>query len=110
MFLRQRQIIWRDGGLDTIIINVGDLKIPGEHNVENAMCAAALAISMGVSVDSIRSALKSFTGVEHRIEPVCEKKGVLYIMIQKHKPGLNNKGGKGNDTAYGSASRCRRIR
>lgn len=83
MFLRQRQIIWRDGGLDTIIINVGDLKIPGEHNVENAMCAAALAISMGVSVDSIRSALKSFTGVEHRIEPVCEKKGVLYINDSK---------------------------
>ena len=83
MFLRGDQVVWRYGGADTVILNVGELKIPGAHNVENAMCAAALAISMGIPADTIRIALRSFTGVEHRIETVCEKKGILYINDSK---------------------------
>ena len=65
------------------LIDVSSLKILGEHNYENVMAAAACAESMGVPVDAIRSALPSFTAVEHRIEYVCERDGVVYYNDSK---------------------------
>jgi UDP-N-acetylmuramoylalanine--D-glutamate ligase len=50
------------------LFNSKNLKIPGKHNVSNAMVACSMAYLMGVKVDDIRNTIENFAGVEHRIE------------------------------------------
>ena len=59
------------------------LKIPGRHNVDNALAAAALASGMGVPPPVIAYAIKGFMGVEHRIEYVAELRGVRFLNDSK---------------------------
>ncbi len=59
------------------------ISLRGEHNVENAMAAAAACRSIGVSAKKIRAGLHSFRAVPHRIEPVAKKRGVLYVNDSK---------------------------
>lgn len=59
------------------IISVSDIKIPGNHNVENYMAAIGAVYGM-VSKESILSVAKNFGGVAHRIEFVRELDGVKY--------------------------------
>lgn len=68
---------------DEKIIDVDELNILGLHNYENAMAAIAMAEAMGVSKDEIVSGLKAFHAVEHRIEYVCEKRGVRFYNDSK---------------------------
>ncbi|WP_165774518.1 UDP-N-acetylmuramoyl-L-alanine--D-glutamate ligase [Candidatus Viridilinea mediisalina] len=81
-------IIWRDvsgycGSATPLagepLFSVGDLRIPGAHNLANAMFAAALARAFGALPADIRVALRTFTGVEHRLELVREFDGVSYV-------------------------------
>ncbi|MGI6703061.1 MAG: UDP-N-acetylmuramoyl-L-alanine--D-glutamate ligase [Clostridia bacterium] len=60
-----------------------ELRIPGDHNLENALAAAALAWCMDVPIHIIGKALKSFQGVEHRLEYVDTVKGVKFINDSK---------------------------
>lgn len=53
-----------------------DLRIVGDFNLGNAMMAAAMAFKLGVSLDDIREVIRTFPGVEHRIEYVAEINGV----------------------------------
>ena len=76
-------LYWRHNKETQVIINAKELQIPGAHNIENAMCASALALCMGVSMGVIRQVLRSFMGVEHRIEFVREKNGIRYINDSK---------------------------
>ncbi len=83
MFLRNGRMLWRLDGKETELINVSELRIPGKHNVENALCAASLALCQGLEADGVREGLRSFSGVEHRIEFVAEKDGVAWINDSK---------------------------
>lgn len=65
------------------IIDVKDLHILGLHNYENAMAAIAMADAFGVTKDEIVAGLKAFHAVEHRIEYVCEKRGVRFYNDSK---------------------------
>lgn len=65
------------------VINVGELNIIGKHNYENAMAAIACAMTLGVPLNLIRKALRTFKAVEHRIEFVAEKSGVRYYNDSK---------------------------
>jgi UDP-N-acetylmuramoylalanine--D-glutamate ligase len=56
-----------------------DLRLPGEHNLENALAACALALAAGVTSEQIRRALRDFGGAPHRLELVRELDGVRYI-------------------------------
>ena len=60
-----------------------ELQILGVHNYENVMAAAAMGICAGVALDTIRQVLKSFAGVEHRIEYVATVDGVDYYNDSK---------------------------
>jgi len=61
------------------ILPVGELAIPGRHNVSNALAAVATALLLGVAPDAIRRAAADFTGVEHRLEPVGLIDGVRFV-------------------------------
>ena len=53
-----------------------DLRIPGGHNVENALAAALLARHAGARIDALREGLRSYPGLAHRIAFCGEKDGV----------------------------------
>lgn len=60
-----------------------ELKIPGTHNLENALAAAAIAFFAGIDTKVIAKVLREFKGVEHRIEDCGEVNGVRYINDSK---------------------------
>jgi UDP-N-acetylmuramoylalanine--D-glutamate ligase len=65
------------------LISVDELGLLGEHNVANAMAAAAAALSMGIDRDAVRDGLSSFAGVPHRLEQVAEIGGVRFVNDSK---------------------------
>ena len=82
-FIRDGSIMWRFDGREVKVLPISELRIPGEHNVQNAMCALALSLCMGIELEPLRKTLREFPGVEHRIEFVREKNGVQYINDSK---------------------------
>lgn len=65
------------------IIETNQISIRGVHNLYNAMAATLTALLLGVSIPSLRTTLKTFKGVEHRLELVREVNGVRYINDSK---------------------------
>jgi len=63
--------------------DLGEVRLRGDHNRQNARAAALAADAMGVPRSAIRSALSSFAGVPHRLEEVTEREGVLYVNDSK---------------------------
>lgn len=70
-------IFFAKNGEDTFIMNKDDIKIPGMHNVENYLAAAA-AVWGDVSVQNIVNVARTFGGVAHRNEFIRELDGVKY--------------------------------
>ncbi len=60
------------------VMEVGDIQVPGAHNVENALAAAVAARLCGVEADTIGRVIAAFGGVEHRLELVRTLDGVRY--------------------------------
>ena len=58
-------------------------KLPGRHNLENAMAAALLAMARGIKPAAIQKAFKGFKGIEHRIEPSGAVRGIAAINDSK---------------------------
>ena len=83
IYLENGQIVLAMNGEKTPVCHVDELNILGTHNHENAMAAVGMAAAYGVPVDVIRRTLKEFQGVEHRIEYVAEKNGVVYYNDSK---------------------------
>jgi UDP-N-acetylmuramate--alanine ligase len=63
-----------------------ELGLPGMHNVENAIAAAAICYFNGVSEDQIRIALKSFSGVKRRFEYIIRRDDLTFIDDYAHHP------------------------
>ncbi|PWV95464.1 UDP-N-acetylmuramoylalanine--D-glutamate ligase [Paenibacillus cellulosilyticus] len=79
-----RTIIYRDRNGNAVeIVPVAELGIPGKHNAANAMAAIAAAITIGAPIESLREPLRTFRGVEHRLEFVCERNGVTFYNNSK---------------------------
>ena len=81
-FLRDDRIILRYEDEQTEIF-LQDLALSGRHNVYNSMAAALAAKATGISDEVIRASLKSFSPIEHRLEPVLSIRDVLYINDSK---------------------------
>jgi UDP-N-acetylmuramoylalanine--D-glutamate ligase len=62
---------------------VEEVRLRGRHNLENAMGASAAALASGVPADAVARALRTFTGVPHRLEEVGTVGGVLYVNDSK---------------------------
>jgi len=75
--------IFYDCGTAEKITDTKDIFLRGTHNVMNAMAAVIAAKKFGISNDSISNTLSTFRGVEHRIEPVREIKGVKFYNDSK---------------------------
>lgn len=82
-FVRDGYIIFRFGGKEQTVCHVDDIRIRGPHNLENALAATALTMLCGVNAETVAETLKTFAGVEHRIETVCTVDGVTYINDSK---------------------------
>lgn len=76
-------IIYSDNGNEEEVCNVEDLSLKGEHNLMNAMSVISLAMNLGISKEVICEALKTFKGVEHRLEFVKEINGIKFINDSK---------------------------
>ncbi|MFZ5965849.1 MAG: UDP-N-acetylmuramoyl-L-alanine--D-glutamate ligase [Bacillota bacterium] len=81
--LEHHIVVKEEGKAHQIICDVDELQIPGDHNLENALAAAAIAYWVGIDIQWIAYTLRSFKGVEHRIEFVDEIDGVQYINDSK---------------------------
>lgn len=82
---------WTQGGMALADMGVGivelfrleDLRVPGSHNVENALAASLAALSAGVSPAVIGQTIRAFKGLPHRMEKVALINGVTYINDSK---------------------------
>ncbi len=77
-FLDREHIIVRWDGDEWEICHTSELRLPGSHNLENALAACAIAAASGAHAEAMRAGVASFKGVEHRLELVAEVEGVRY--------------------------------
>ncbi|MDO5441347.1 MAG: UDP-N-acetylmuramoyl-L-alanine--D-glutamate ligase [Bacillota bacterium] len=70
-------------GFSSKINHIDNIFIPGDHNMQNALAALAIARCMGISDDISLKVIAEFKGVEHRIEFVRELDGVRYVNDSK---------------------------
>ncbi len=82
-FVRNGIIVSAHCGKCEDVLPCEDVYIPGPHNLENALAATAAAIAAGIPIPVIRHTLRTFRGVEHRIETVRTLDGVKYINDSK---------------------------
>src|SRR6185503_17552241 len=61
--------------------NIGSLR--GVHNAQNAACAAAAVLALGLDAAAIQKGLRSFPGLAHRMEQVGRKGPVLFVNDSK---------------------------
>ena len=78
LYYRRADAVIRKNGEETRLFKKDDVRIPGEHNLWNALLAAGTAYLRGVKPAIIRRALRGFKGVEHRMEFIREWRGVKF--------------------------------
>lgn len=81
--LNGNNIVYRERGSEVFICSIHEMKLVGIHNIENVMAATAIALIMKVPAEIIRKTIRNFNAVEHRIEYVTEKQGVIYYNDSK---------------------------
>ncbi|AEF95179.1 UDP-N-acetylmuramoylalanine--D-glutamate ligase [Desulfotomaculum nigrificans CO-1-SRB] len=82
IYVQDGKIMVADQGV-TEITPVNTLRIPGAHNLENALAAVAAGYAMGIAATDLARTLESFAGVAHRLEYVATIDGVKYINDSK---------------------------
>lgn len=82
-FVEEGQIFLAGHGAKQLIASLAGVRLRGKHNLENILCAVAMAWSAGVGKDSIGRSLTAFDGVRHRLEQVASYKGVQYVNDSK---------------------------
>ncbi|HHV62680.1 MAG TPA: UDP-N-acetylmuramoyl-L-alanine--D-glutamate ligase [Firmicutes bacterium] len=78
VFVRGEEIWIRLGAREEVACLKGDIRIPGEHNVENVLAVTAVAALLDVELGVLRDVLREFKGIEHRLELVGELGGVRF--------------------------------
>src|SRR6202162_2479633 len=71
IYVEHETIVRAAGGARSEIARIGGSRPPaGRHNAQNAACAAACALALGVSTEVLQNGLRSFPGLMHRMEQV----------------------------------------
>ena len=82
-YLRGDEIVFRCDGTETVLLVRKDIGLRGSHNIENVLAAAAAARLAGAEPAAIAEGVRTFAGVEHRIEYVATISGVEYFNDSK---------------------------
>jgi UDP-N-acetylmuramoylalanine--D-glutamate ligase len=84
VYVREQRIMRAAGGSATRIAELEDIgSLRGLHNAQNAACAAAAALALGLSPAAIQDGLRSFPGLPHRMEEVGRRGAVLFVNDSK---------------------------
>ncbi len=82
MYLRERNIVYSPVAGDprpVTIMQCDEIPLAGEHNVQNVMAALLAALAIGLEPGELREAVMSFAPMSHRLEPVTDIGGILYV-------------------------------
>ncbi|MDP2301514.1 MAG: UDP-N-acetylmuramoyl-L-alanine--D-glutamate ligase [Ignavibacteria bacterium] len=82
-YLRNSEIIYKENGIEEFKCSINDIFLRGEHNYANVMAVVIAAKLLGCENEEILLGLKSFKGVEHRLEFVRNVEGVSFINDSK---------------------------
>lgn len=126
--LRGGEIVLVQDGTPIPVMRRDEVALRGDHNVENVLAATAVASQIGVSPGAAARAVRAFTGVPHRLEPVATIAGVLWVndsiatapertlagMRSYHEPLVLILGGRDKwlplrEMAEEAAARCRGV-
>jgi UDP-N-acetylmuramoylalanine--D-glutamate ligase len=70
-------------GPEPALVDASLIGLPGEHNRQNAIAAAATCLERGIKPEAVAAGLQSFGGVAHRLELVAVRDGVSYVNDSK---------------------------
>jgi UDP-N-acetylmuramoylalanine--D-glutamate ligase len=65
------------------LLRVDEIALPGAHNVQNAMAAAAVCLARRIEPEAVAGGLRSFSGVAHRLEQIAAQDGVAWVNDSK---------------------------
>ncbi len=82
-FVRDNQIVFRQNGEEMAVLKLQEIPLVGAHNVENVLAAVTTTRIAGANPAAIAKGVRSFAGVEHRLEFVAEVGGVRYFNDSK---------------------------
>ncbi len=84
IYVEHEAILRSSGGARSEIARLGGIgSLRGQHNAQNAACAAATALALGVREDVLQHGLRSFPGLAHRMEQVGRRANVLFVNDSK---------------------------
>jgi UDP-N-acetylmuramoylalanine--D-glutamate ligase len=84
VYVEREAIVQASGAARREIARIGGIgSLRGQHNAQNAACAAACALALGVGTDVLQNGLRSFPGLAHRMEQVGRRGKVLFVNDSK---------------------------
>ena len=84
IYVERETIVQAAGGARSEIARIGGIgSLRGLHNAQNAACASACALALGVSRETLQNGLRSFPGLAHRMEQVGKLGNVLFVNDSK---------------------------
>ncbi|MBA7578367.1 UDP-N-acetylmuramoylalanine--D-glutamate ligase [subsurface metagenome] len=76
-------LVIRKGNTTSVIMKASGIRVPGAHNVINALTASACAFEMGIGLETIARGIGSFKGLPHRLEYIGERNGIRFYNDSK---------------------------
>ena len=84
IYAEHETIVRASGGARSEVARIGGIgSLRGLHNAQNAACAAACALALGLELDTLQKGLRSFPGLAHRMEQVGRRGNVLFVNDSK---------------------------
>ena len=84
LYVESGRILRAHGGQSSLIAELGGIgSLRGLHNAQNAACAAAATLALGIEPAAIQAGLRSFPGLAHRMEEVGRQGAVLFVNDSK---------------------------
>src|SRR5215470_9126208 len=82
-YVSKGEIVFRNTGRETPVLPISEIQLKGAHNLENVLAAVCVVMLAGCEPQQVRKAVAEFGGVEHRLEPAGNVRGVAYYNDSK---------------------------